>query len=104
MEPFFVYMLRCADDSFYVGHTDALEKRIAEHHSGELGGYTFERRPVTVVHVSTFFTREEALVAERKLKGWSRAKKEALIGNDWARVRELARCRAFHGEPTPRAP
>ncbi len=87
---FSVYMLRCADDSFYVGHTDNLETRIAQHHAGECGGYTLTRRPVALVYSEDFQTREEALSAERRIKGWSRAKKQALIGGDWKRIQQLA--------------
>ncbi len=88
---FWVYVLRCADGSFYTGHTDDLDRRMAEHVSGEVLGYTSTRRPVTVAFSEAFQTRLEALEAERKIKGWSRAKKEALIARDWALVSQLAR-------------
>ncbi|MFO1269072.1 MAG: GIY-YIG nuclease family protein, partial [Rubrivivax sp.] len=61
MKPFFVYMLRCADGSYYVGHTDELERRIAQHRAGEIPGYTHERRPVELVWSQEAATREEAL-------------------------------------------
>ncbi len=93
MKPFFAYMLRCADGSFYVGHTDDLELRIAHHQHGQIGGYTSSRRPVTLVWSGEFTTRIEAIEAERKLKGWSRAKKHALIDGDWQRISNLARNR-----------
>ncbi|MFO1295518.1 MAG: GIY-YIG nuclease family protein [Rubrivivax sp.] len=70
MKPFFVYMLRCADGSYYVGHTDELERRIAQHRAGEIPGYTHERRPVELVWSQEAATREEALAAERQVKGW----------------------------------
>jgi predicted GIY-YIG superfamily endonuclease len=57
---FWVYILRCADGSCYTGHTDNLEKRIAEHQAGESHGYILYRRPVTLVYSETFTTREEA--------------------------------------------
>ena len=88
---FYVYILRCVDYSYYVGHTDDLERRIAMHHAGEIPGYTDGRRPVRLVFAQEFATREEALSAERRLKGWSRAKKEALILENWDRLRQLAR-------------
>ena len=62
--PFWVYMLRCADQSYYVGHTDDLKKRAAEHERGEFGGYTETRRPVHVV-----FTQSE----------WSTARKCTVV-------------------------
>jgi predicted GIY-YIG superfamily endonuclease len=96
---FWVYILRCSDGSYYVGHTDNLEQRIEQHGSGELGGYTSTRRPVVLLHAEDFPTRDEAFAAERQIKGWSRKKKEALIRGDWEEVRRLARGRAR--EPNP---
>ena len=87
---FWVYMLRCSDHSYYIGHTDDLERRIAEHQSGALRGYTHSRRPVVLVFAQPFAIREEALACERQAKGWSRAKKMALIQNDWKRIQQLA--------------
>ena len=81
---FSVYILRCADNSYYTGHTDDLERRVAQHQSGAIRGYTFERRPVELIWSDEFPTREEALSAEVRIKGWSRDKKEALIAADWA--------------------
>ncbi|MCC2977485.1 GIY-YIG nuclease family protein [Sphingomonas sp. PL-96] len=88
---FQAYLLRCADGSYYAGHTDDLDRRMAQHQSGTLRGYTAERRPVTLVWSETFDSREEAVAAEIRLKGWSRAKKEALIAGDWDRVQASAR-------------
>lgn len=90
---FWVYILACADNSYYVGHTDDLGKRMAQHDSGELGGYTASRRPVRLVYSQAFQTREQAFAVERQLKGWSRKKKEALIAGDWELLRILARGR-----------
>jgi predicted GIY-YIG superfamily endonuclease len=91
---FYTYILRCRDASYYVGHTDDLDVRMVLHQSGILRGYTYSRRPVTLVWYDTFPSRDEAFQAERQLKGWSRQKKEALIAGDWRRVRELAALRA----------
>src|SRR5437868_2813517 len=87
---FWTYILRCADGSYYVGHTDDLEARVAAHHSGLIEGYTQKRRPVTLVWSQEFSERDEAFRAERQIKGWSRAKKEALIRGDWEAVQLLA--------------
>jgi putative endonuclease len=82
---FWVYLLKCADKSYYAGHTDDLENRLAQHHSKEIPScYTATRLPVTLVYSQEFSTREEALGSERQIKGWSRKKKEALISGDWA--------------------
>jgi len=86
-------MLRCADGSFYIGHTDDLEKRLAMHHEGTLGGYTAKRRPVTLVHAEMFDSRDEAFQRERQLKGWSRPKKVALTNQDWPLLQRLAASR-----------
>jgi putative endonuclease len=90
---FYAYLLRCSDGSYYAGHTDDLEQRVAQHQSGALGGYTARRRPVVLVWSDSFQTRDDAFAVERKLKGWSRAKKEALIVGDWALISRLARGR-----------
>ena len=90
---FWVYILRCADASYYVGHTDNLDLRFAQHQAGDLGGYTKSRRPVELVYSESFVTRDDAFAAERQLKGWSRQKKEALIAGDWGRLRLLAQRR-----------
>ena len=88
----YVYMLRCADGSYYVGSTRAsLEQRVGQHNAGTFDGYTKSRRPVELV-LSQFFERiTDAVAAERQIKGWSRAKKEALIRGDFEALKVLAR-------------
>ena len=88
---FGVYILRCRDNSYYTGHTNNLEKRIAEHQAREVEGYSSTRLPVALVFAEEFPTREEALATERQIKGWSRKKKEAIMRGDWAEVSRLAR-------------
>jgi predicted GIY-YIG superfamily endonuclease len=90
---FWVYLLRCADGSYYVGHTDNLERRVAQHKRGEIAGYTAVRLPVQLAWSQTFDSRDEAFQLERQLKGWSRAKKEAFIRGDMDALRQLARSR-----------
>jgi putative endonuclease len=89
---FWVYILRCADSSYYTGHTDNLEQRIGEHQSGLSNSYTSGRLPVELVFSQECSTREEALAAEQQIKGWSRKKKEAMMRGDWAEVSRLAKC------------
>ncbi len=93
---FWVYLLRCADGSYYTGHTDNLDVRLVQHEAGELPGYTHDRRPVILVFSADFPTREEALSMERRLKGWSRAKKEALVRSDWDEINRLGRGKHHH--------
>ena len=88
---FWVYILRCSDGSYYVGQTDNLENRFAEHQSGTFPGYTHERRPVELVFSEEFPERIDALERERQLKAWSRRKKEGLIKGDWEKVAEAAK-------------
>jgi putative endonuclease len=74
-----LYILRCADGSYYVGTTrKSAEERISEHNAGLHGGYTSTRRPVALVFAQHFEIITDAIAAERQIKGWSRAKKEAL--------------------------
>ena len=88
---FWTYMLRCADGSYYVGHTENLEARFWQHQQGILCDWKSRRRPVELVWSESAPTRYEALCFERRVKGWSRAKKEALIRSDWKRVNWLSR-------------
>jgi putative endonuclease len=92
----YVYMLRCADGSYYVGSAtgDDVGGRVDQHNAGSHKGYTFSRRPVVLVWSEHFDRITDGIAAERQLKGWSRAKKEALLRTDWAKVTELARRRA----------
>ena len=77
------YMLRCADRSYYVGCTTNIDQRPGEHQAGTFGCYTATRGPVEMVWAEEFPTIGQAITVERQLKGWSRAKKEALIRGDF---------------------
>jgi putative endonuclease len=88
----FLNILRCADDSYYVGTArKELDARVAEHNAGLFGGYTAKRRTVSLIYAQHFESITDAVAAERQVKGWSRAKKEALMRGDWERVTALAR-------------
>jgi putative endonuclease len=87
----FLYILRCADGSYYIGTTrTSLETRIAQHNDGTFGGYTATRRPVALVFSEWFERVTDAIENERKLKKWSRAKKEAFVRRDYAALKQLA--------------
>jgi predicted GIY-YIG superfamily endonuclease len=88
---FWVYILRCADGSYYTGHTDNLDKRIGEHQTGQCDGYVASRLPAELVWSQECSTRYEALSAEQQIKGWGRKKKEAMMRGDWNEVSLLAR-------------
>ena len=96
----FVYILRCADGSYYVGSArgTSLDKRIGEHQAGTYPGYTSQRRPVTLVYAELFERITDAVAMERRIKGWSRAKKEALIQGDWDRLQSLAKRQSVQDE------
>ena len=90
---FWAYMLHCNGGFFYVGHTESLERRIAQHESGQIPGFASDHLPAKLVWSEEFPSRAEALAAERRIKGWSRAKKRALIRADWAEISRLAKGR-----------
>jgi putative endonuclease len=88
---FWVYILRCSDGSYYTGHSDDLGKRMAEHEQGLGADWTRRRRPIELVWCEDAPTRYETLAFERRVKNWSRARKEALIAGDWNQVGHFAR-------------
>lgn len=88
---YFVYMLLCADGSYYIGITKDVERRFAQHQSGwDPKAYTHERRPVQLVYCTDFQRIEQAIAWEKQIKRWSRTKKAALAGGDWDRVKHFA--------------
>ncbi|WP_233150934.1 GIY-YIG nuclease family protein [Sphingomonas mollis] len=72
---FWAYILRFADGSYYTGHTDDLERRVGQHQTGQVAGYTQKRRPVVLMWSQDFDSRYEALTAEAQIKGWSAPRK-----------------------------
>jgi putative endonuclease len=92
-----LYILRCADGSYYVGTTrSSLDSRIAQHDAGAFGGYTAARRPVELIFSQWFDQITDAVENERKLKKWSRAEKEALIRGDFVSLQQLAKRKSPH--------
>ena len=87
----YVYILECSDRSFYTGKTCDLDKRLSEHEEGIGGDYTRRRRPVKCVWFEEFPDDSQAFEAERQIKGWSRAKKEALIKGDFDLLHEISK-------------
>ena len=101
----FLYILRCADGSYYVGTArKELDVRIAEHNTGLYGGYTAKRRPVNLIFSEHFESITDAIAAERQVKRWTRLKKEALINSDWKRLSVLAKRRRLHPSRRPPSP
>ncbi|MFK8285211.1 GIY-YIG nuclease family protein [Capnocytophaga canis] len=94
MKLYFVYILRCADNSYYTGVTNNLEERFRQHQEGyDTSAYTFSRRPVELVYYAGFNDINQAIAFEKQVKGWSRKKKEALINEDWGKIKELSVCK-----------
>ena len=93
-----VYILLCADGSYYTGLTrKEVDTRVSEHNNGVFGGYTALRRPVRLVYSAYFDLLTEAIETERRIKGWSRAKKAALIRGDYEALSALAARRTKFG-------
>ncbi len=90
----YVYILRCADGSYYIGLTENLEGRENVHNNGRGSKYTFLRRPVRLVYSESYDSLETAVGRERQLKRWSRTKKKALIVGDAATLKQLSKRRS----------
>lgn len=104
MKFYYVYLLRCSDLSIYVGITSNLDKRIKEHQEGKSKkAYTFSRRPIKLEFYKTFTDPNQAIYFEKKIKKWSRAKKEALINGNFDKLQYLSECRnATHYKYKPK--
>ncbi len=93
MQQFYVYMLRCSNGLYYVGHTDDIYRRLDQHMTPGLNSYVSQRLPFELVFVESFDSRAEAFEAEFRIKRWSRKKKEALIERNWEKLPLLAKKR-----------
>ncbi|WP_316832741.1 GIY-YIG nuclease family protein [Pedobacter aquatilis] len=94
MKYYHVYILKCSDDSYYTGVTNDIERRFKEHINGENKTcYTFNKRPLSLVFCDDFMDINQAIAFEKQIKGWSRKKKEAIIANNWEKLKELASCK-----------
>ncbi len=88
-----MYILECADGTYYTGSTIDLERRFEQHQNGEGANYTKKRIPVKLVYVEEFNRIDEAFYREKQVQGWSRAKKEALIDNNPGLLPDLSECK-----------
>ena len=87
-----MYILKCADGSYYTGSTKNLERRLWQHQNGEGANFTKKHLPVELVYVEEFSRIDEAFYREKQIQGWSRKKKEALIDGDFNKLHEFAEC------------
>ena len=103
MTSYYVYLLLCADGSYYTGMTKDLGRRMAEHERGAAStAYTYSRRPVKLVWCEEFPTHDDAFNREHQIKGWSRKKKAALVRNDFDAVHEIVAARRKAREASER--
>ena len=86
----YVYILRCADNSYYVGHTQDVAQRMAAHNAGEGASWTATRRPINLVYQERLESQTAAIRRERQIKKWTRAKKAALVAGDQSRLKRLS--------------
>ena len=89
----YLYILRCANGTYYTGSTKSLRKRLAQHQNGEGSNYTRKHLPVTLVYWEKYRRIDDAFYREKQIQGWSQKKKEALINGDFTRLHHLATCR-----------
>ena len=90
---YFVYIIKCSDNSYYTGVTNDLERRLYEHnHSKDDSACTFDKRPTILMYYEAFHDVNQAIAFEKQIKGWTRKKKEALIDKNWDKIKELAVC------------
>lgn len=91
MKTYYVYLVKCTDNSFYTGVTNDIERRVLEHNnSKDKSAYTFKKRPVTLVWFEYYNDINQAIEKEKQIKGWNRMKKQALIDNDFDLLVELS--------------
>ena len=88
---YYVYILECVDHSYYTGVTNNIKRRFRQHCSGQAScSYTACRLPVILKYYIEYSNILEAITREKQIKGWSRAKKEALFKHDWDSIKQLA--------------
>ena len=92
MKVYYVYILKCSDETYYTGFTSNLNKRIIEHNIGKhKDSYTFSRRPLTLEFYAEFTKVNIAIETEKQIKKWSQAKKEALINSEFEKLPNLSK-------------
>ena len=92
MKAYYVYILKCADGTYYTGITSNLSKRIEEHCIGKYPeSYTYKRRPLKLLFYAEFTNPAIAISLEKQIKKWSQAKKEALINSEYVQLPNLAK-------------
>ncbi len=94
MKSYYVYIVKCVDQSYYTGITNNIESRLYGHNHGiHTDCYTYKRHPVKPVFIQYFSNPKDAIAEEKQLKNWSRKKKEILFQSNWNKIYELAKCK-----------
>ena len=92
MKTYYVYILLCSDGAYYTGVTNNIDVRLLQHQEGhDPKAFTYKRRPVNLVFHETFNDINQAIAFEKQVKGWRRAKKEAIINGEWEKLPELSK-------------
>ncbi|MAU00387.1 MAG: hypothetical protein CL608_24865 [Anaerolineaceae bacterium] len=99
--PSYMYILECADGSYYTGSTKDLEKRLWQHQNGTGANHTKKRLPVRLVYAEPFDRVEDAFRREKQVQGWSRRKKQALIEENYNDLIDFSKNYTQHGNPAP---
>jgi putative endonuclease len=93
MKRYYVYILKCSDNSYYTGVTNDIERRLNEHNLGlNKESYTYKRRPLDLVFCTEFNDINQAIAFEKQVKGWSKKKKESIIKDRWEDLKKLSEC------------
>ncbi|SHM16516.1 GIY-YIG nuclease family protein [Flavobacterium chilense] len=93
MKRYYVYILKCSDNSYYTGFTNDITRRINEHNFGlNKESYTYDKRPLELVFCTEFNDVNQAILFEKQIKGWSRKKKEVIINDKWEDLKKLSAC------------
>ncbi len=102
--PSYMYILECADGSYYTGSTKDLKRRLWQHQKGEGANFTKKRLPVKLVYAEAFDHIEDAFRREKQVQGWSHQKKKALIEGKYGKLIEFSRNYAQFGSPASADP
>ena len=92
MKVYYVYILKCSDDTYYTGFTSNINKTLIEHNTGKhKDSYTFNRRPLALEFYAEFTNVQIAIETEKQIKNWSKVKKEALIKGEFEKLPNLSK-------------
>lgn len=100
----YMYILLCSNGQYYIGSTNDLEKRLAQHQNGEGANFTKKHLPVKLVYCEEYQRIDEAFYREKQVQGWGRKKKEALINGEYSKLPQLSKNYTQFGTSTGSVP